>query len=321
MSNFNRDEMWNELEERGYCVVPNVLSIEQCDQYITELKDWAANQNGLDFTHKFSLMNLPRVGHLETIWKIRLHAKQVFAALWGTDKLVSSFDKFSMAPPPEEGTGDFDSGYIWLHVDRDGRRRGLHAVQGGVYLEETSLTDQCLRVMEGSVKFTDEFFSTHPQACEKSKGKDHYRLSNSEIEWYKSKGCVNKKIPAPKGSMILWDSRTVHDNVKATFGRPNSDRWRFVIFACMMPAQWLSEEDLQIKKYAYENMLLTCHMPCLNVRIHKKDSSLPEDLYAIEELPEIAKSKVVRQLVGIEKYDFNDGKPNGPKELPKWIPE
>ncbi|KAK6175436.1 hypothetical protein SNE40_013901 [Patella caerulea] len=322
MSKLDSEAIWRDLRQRGYCVIPNVIPYNKCDELSQELKSWAlAHDNGELFKQPHSLTDAPRIGHLEAAWKARLLVKDVFAAVWGTDKLVSSFDKLSICPPPEISTGDFDTGFSWLHVDRSGYRRGLHAFQGGIYLEETTETDACLRIMEGSSKYTDDFFSTHPEATKTSYDKEHYRLSEDEIAWYSSKGCFRKLVPAPKGSVVLWDTRTVHDTVKPKKGRPHADRWRYVVLACMLPAIWASDADLEFKRKAFENMSLTCHMPCLKVRTHEFSEDIPESLYAIQRMPDITKTPEVLRLVGIEKYDFHDGKPNGPTEKPKWTEE
>lgn len=42
-----------------------------------------------------------------------------------------------------------------------------------------------------------------------------------------------------------------------------------------------------------------------------------EGIQELTELPEIATKKKAKLLMGVEKYDFSDGKSNGPEE-PKW---
>ena len=40
--------------------------------------------------------------------------------------------------------------------------------------------------------------------------KDWYKLTDAEAEWYVSEDAVKSTLNAPAGSMVLWDSRTVH---------------------------------------------------------------------------------------------------------------
>ena len=44
-------------------------------------------------------------------------------------------------------------------------------------------------------------------------------------------------------------------------GRPNADRWRFVVFVCMAPARWSSPQDLYQKRHAYQHLRMTTHWP------------------------------------------------------------
>lgn len=123
--------------------------------------------------------------------------------------------------------------------------------------------------------------------------------------------------------MVLWDSRNVHDNIAPLKGRANADKWRFVVFVSMGPAVWAKKKDIQLKKKAYNDMVGTAHWSCQGVWLFPstteakscKDKKIIE---MINEQPDIAKTKTVKQLAGIEPYDFEDGKSNGPGWEPKW---
>lgn len=222
------------------------------------------------------------------------------------------------------GNTDFgDPDTHWFHMDQGSWRKGLHVYQGAVYLEETTETDFCFRTLENSVQFHEEFYKTFPDAVKEAAGEDFYRLSQEHFDWYLSKGCKVAKVPVPKGGMVLWDSRTVHDNKAPLKGRSNSDRWRFVVFVCMAPAIWATENDLKLKKQAYNEMVATAHWPSQGVWLFPKTCEREATkkfahLEIIDELPEIAKTEDVKRLVGIEKYDFDDGRPNDPGWKPTW---
>ena len=206
----------------------------------------------------------------------------------------------------------------WLHLDQGAQRQGLHAFQGAVYLEETTDTDHCFRVLENSHRYHSSFFEKFPKAAEKTERLEFCKLNKTQKSWYKSRGCTQIKVPCPKGGMILWDSRTVHDNCKPEFGRPYKDRWRFVVFVSMTPAVWAKPEDIAKKHEAYEKLLITTHWSSQGIKTFKPYSTKTgERGVTIEELPEIAKTKEVRLLFGVEPYDFDDGQPNGPLE-PQW---
>ncbi|VDI58066.1 Hypothetical predicted protein [Mytilus galloprovincialis] len=313
---FDRDGTIKELEENGYVVIPNVLCTEECDLYSKEYRNWAKqiDNDGLPFTSFESLIQGHSIGHFNASWQVRLKAKKIFAEIWKTDKLLSSIDAVALSCPPEEGSDLFAKpDQNWLHLDQGGQRVGLHAYQGAVYLEETLTTDHCFRVLAKSHKEHDNFMKTFPYVINRTKKTEFFKLSEKERKWYiEEKGCRLTKVPCPKGGIILWDSRTIHDNSRPEFRRPNKDRWRHVVFVCMTPAAWTTPADLAKKRNAYENLENTTHWPSKGVCIFK--SSRSSNSHTLSELPEIAKTKEAKMIMGIEAYDFDDGQPNGPEQ-------
>lgn len=128
-------------------------------------------------------------------------------------------------------------------------------------------------------------------------------------------------VPVPKGGIVLWDSRTVHDNTPPIAKRPNPDRWRFVVFVSMTPAIWASEKDMEFKKDTYRRMLLTSHWSSQGLKTFKEyiENKRKRNYVnvSIDHLPDVAKTQEARLLAGDEHYDFEDGRPNGPA-APKW---
>uniref|UniRef100_A0A8W8JQV6 Uncharacterized protein n=2 Tax=Magallana TaxID=2171616 RepID=A0A8W8JQV6_MAGGI len=89
-------------------------------------------------------------------------------------------------------------------------------------------------------------------------------------------------------------------------------------FVCMTPAKWAKQSDIKMKRTAYENLLLTTHWPSQNVTTFPMyHPTGKEGIQELTELPEIATTKEAKLLMGVEEYDFSDGKSNGPEE-PKW---
>lgn len=88
----------------------------------------------------------------------------------------------------------------------------MHAYQGAVYLEETTVKDYSLRVLEKSHNCYQQFFTTFPEAQKKSAAREFYKLTKEEVAWYTDEGCPLKCVAVPKGRMVLWDSRLIHDN-------------------------------------------------------------------------------------------------------------
>jgi hypothetical protein len=93
------------LKEKGYAVLPSVLSVEDCDIYIKEFKDWVkqVEDSGKSFRTVKSLLQSYRIGHFNACWRVRLAVKDIFAQIWSTDKLLTSVDAVALSYPPEEG--------------------------------------------------------------------------------------------------------------------------------------------------------------------------------------------------------------------------
>ena len=77
------------------------------------------------------------------------------------------------------------------------------------------------------------------------------------------------KILAPKGSMVFWDSRTIHKGTSPMENRVNSERWRFVVYTCYTPARLQTADDTKLKKKAYLNNRCTSHWPYQVVMFQK----------------------------------------------------
>lgn len=314
----------NELETQGYSVVPGVIPLEECDKYTQEFRAWL-DRFGEDspVRKRSGILHQYRTSHSNAAWRLRLHAKPVFESIWGTGKLLTSVDGMSISEPPEQGRSNFSKPEdCWFHLDQGSWRKGLHAYQGAVYLEETTPSDYCFRVLEGSQKYHQDLMDTFSDVNEAMAGKDFYILKNHHFEFYRNKGCAKKKVPVPKGGLVLWDSRTVHDTLAPVEGRPHTDRWRFVIYICMTPAVWASKKDFEVKKKAYEEMLCSAHWPSQGVKLFpgtdSNEQTKHKRIEMVEEQPPIARTRLVRLLAGIEAYDFTDGRPNGPDWRPRW---
>ena len=71
----------------------------------------------------------------------------MFAELWGTNELLTSIDAVAIGRPPEQGEEQFHSAdQSWLHIDQGAGRVGVHAYQGGVYLEKADADDWVFEV-------------------------------------------------------------------------------------------------------------------------------------------------------------------------------
>ncbi|XP_052820563.1 uncharacterized protein LOC128246413 isoform X2 [Mya arenaria] len=142
------DKHFSDLDEKGYTVVENVVSPDDCDQAISEYRKWLEcfGVDRFPVTYNSLIWNY-NVAHLDTTWKLRL------AVLEGSHKhLMSLFDEH-----PERAdsarSGDFE-----YRLRRDDiiyfKERGCHArrvpvTKGGMALWDSRLVHAAARPLEG----------------------------------------------------------------------------------------------------------------------------------------------------------------------------
>ncbi|XP_071110337.1 uncharacterized protein [Haliotis cracherodii] len=304
----------SELKSKGYTVVKDVMSPEDCDKYINIYRNWLAQFKDSWPISSNSLIQRYRIGHMEPSWGTRQKSKKVFEQIWGTDQLLTSFDAVAIGRPPEHGEETFAvPGKHWLHCDQGVERVGLHAYQGAVYLEAADEDDWTFEVLEGSHLLHKEFFETFPRAKIRSITNKFYGLTDGDVEWYSSHdGVTRRRVPAPKGGMIIWDSRLIHANVRPMENRRHPGRWRYAVFVSMGPAVWASKEYLRQKKQAYQGLRMTSHWPCNGLALFS-DMEVG-GIMATEKLPDIACTDDAKRLAGVLPY-------LGQKKGPSWRPE
>ncbi|XP_041378341.1 uncharacterized protein LOC121390563 [Gigantopelta aegis] len=305
LSSQNKDD----LKKKGYTVVHDVLTTEEADGFRGEYEGWLSQFEKGTFPHtNKSLIQRYRVGHMEPTWTVRLKSKHVFSQIWNTDELLTSFDAIAIGRPPEDGDEDFfRPGHHWLHCDQRPARVGLHAYQGAVYLEECQEDDWAFEVLEGSHDLFAAFYESE-HVKKTLRLKPHWRLRtlrDEDLTWYVENGCVRKRIPVPKGGMVLWDSRLIHANSRPVKEREHPGRWRYLVFVCMTPAAWADEESLKQKREAYENLKMTTHWPSDDIGFFSEElpSYAEKKVKIPQELPAIAKTAMAKRLAGVLTYD------------------
>ena len=316
-------EHFEDLEKKGYTVVPDVVSHDDCDAAVRQYQKWLSQFKRGSWPASYNgIINEYNTGHMAPTWEMRLKAKKVFSQLWKTEKLLTSFDAIAIGRPPEDGKETFDKpGKHWLHTDQTASRLGLHAYQGALYLEEQCEDDWTFQVMESSHELLDIFYENHPLAARESEPLGYYNLYPNEIEYYKSTGDYKTvRVPVPKGGMALWDSRLIHANARPLEQRKHPGRWRYVVFVSMTPAIWASDKDVVDHKEAYKSVMMTSHWSSTKIVSYISLGS-PNIVYPVN-VPEVARTDEAMRLSGMIPYDFDDNEPNGGDYTPKWnVPE
>jgi hypothetical protein len=201
------------------------------------------------------------IGHAQFIWDLRQNPKcvEVFSKIWDTasEDLLSSFDAASFHMPSEiTGIGWHRS--TWYHSDQSFVTRGFKCVQSWVTGLDVNKGDATLAFYEGSNNYHSDF----GDAFGVTDTGNWYRMdTDDKIKFYVDRGCLAKRIMCPKGSMVLWDSRTIHCGVEPIKERVQPN-FRCVAYLCYMPRRMATKKKLEKKIKAFEEMRMTTHWPC-----------------------------------------------------------
>lgn len=254
----NADEVPAILEKYGVAVLPGVLTSEEC----TAMRDgaWATATTLLPNLkrddpgtygemarlqpHHGGLIQWHRWAHAQYIWDVRSNPKvaKPFEKIFGTSDLKVSFDGINFGL----GYKEFN-GHHKLHIDQDfrpGSAGVFRCVQSWVTSEPVGVGDATLRCYPGSHKLHDKFCQTFNLGGHKAKP-DWFQLSFNQtrskyIRWFtETEGLVDTCITAPAGSMVLWDSRTVHSGIERLPTSP------------VPPGMGLKEPSRDIRNLAY----------------------------------------------------------------------
>lgn len=264
------------IDKFGVAIVPNILTDNECKKMVSGMWDYfehisqgyktpITREDKKSWKEIYSLFPMHGMlfqhfycGHSQVCWDLRQNEKivDIFAKLWSCkkDELLVSFDGFSFGMPPEVTKRGW--GKTWYHTDQSYTRTDFECIQSWVTGLDVKQGDATLGFMEGSNKYHEEFRKTFGV----SNPSDWYKLNPTEEFFYKSKGCEYKRVMCPKGSMVFWDSRTIHCGVNPVKGRKQSDM-RSVVYLCYQPRSAITEANLKKKQKAFKEMRMTTHYP------------------------------------------------------------
>jgi hypothetical protein len=211
------------------------------------------------------------VGHAQFIWDLRQNPKVVapFAEMWKCkpNDLLVSFDAMSFHLPPETtGFGHFKSS--WWHTDQSPLRNDFECIQSWVTAYDVNEGDATLAVLVGSHKHHNTLRAAAEAACAGDKTKkaksDWFRINEAQLRAFKNLGCEEAYITCGAGSMVFWDSRTLHFGREslATRAKPN---FRCIAYVCMLPRRTVAparnakEDVFKRKQEAFKKRNMTSH--------------------------------------------------------------
>ena len=248
----NKSDIKN-LNDKGYCIIYNVLNQNEILKAKQMFHNWYGSIPNLDKYHKkynpHGILKFHQVGHQEFAWYIRTLPQviNIFAQIWNTNKdnLVCSFDGCCYI---KKGTKTNTA--CWTHSDQAPKNKDLRCFQSFVSL--TDNYENTLIIYEETHKIHSTYF--------KSRGLDN-NPDNWQLIEYDFLNTIKEKkkiLKIPAGSMVIWDSRTFHQNIVS-----NSDEERLVQYVCMKPKNHPENSALENKKRKiyFDNLRTTTHWP------------------------------------------------------------
>ncbi len=266
------------VEKYGVAILPNILDLQECenlvsgiwDYFETVTKTWPVPINRKKeetwkeiykiYPMHSMLFQHYSVGHSQVAWDLRQNDKvlDIFASLWKCKKedLLVSFDGVSFSVPPEVTNRGWNHQNTWYHTDQSFTRNKLECIQSWVTGLDVNEGDATLAFLENSNNYHKDF-ATHFNITEKA---DWYKLTKEEEKFYLDKGCAPKLIKCPKGSMVFWDSRTIHCGSEA-FKTRKEPNFRAIVYLCYLPRSTATEANIKKKIKAFEELRTTNHYP------------------------------------------------------------
>ncbi len=270
------------LDKYGVAIIPNILTEKECEkmysgawdylEHISQTWDIPMKRNDESTYREFyKLMPLHSmllqhfgIGHSQFCWDVRQNPKviEVFSTIWNTKDLLTSFDGASIHFPPEitgkgwytDRKGKTTGG--WLHTDQSYTRNDLECIQSWVTAFDVNEDDATLLFIEGSHKYHKEFAKEFG-ITDKS---NWYKLEEEQVEFY-TRNCGKPcRIKCPKGSIVLWDSRTIHCGTEPIKNR-EKENYRCVSYVCMLPKNLASKKDIEKKQKVFDELRTTSHWP------------------------------------------------------------
>jgi len=309
------DKVLDKINEYGVAIIPSILDDNECiDMYngiwsyfeqITQKWEIPMNRDNKEswsqiynlFPLHSMLIQYFSIGHAQVSWDMRQNEKiiEVFENIYKIKKedLLVSFDGLSFSVPFEVTKRGYNRNNTWYHTDQSYLDSNFKCIQSFVTALDVNNGDATLAFMEGSNNFHKDFAIKYD-----IKNKDDwYKLTKEEENFYLEKGCEYKKIKCPKGSLVLWDSRTIHCGAEPLKERllPN---FRAIIYLCYMPRKLCDAKNLKKKQKAFNEQRTTSHWPSKIKLFPKNPRTYGKKLLEIEKIDPPNLNSIGKKLAG-----------------------
>jgi ectoine hydroxylase-related dioxygenase (phytanoyl-CoA dioxygenase family) len=273
----NKQNIKHTIEKYGVAIIPNILNEEECIEMQNEMwnylehltQKWSISIDRLNdetwYQIKYLIgnniiFNFWNIGHSQMAWNVRQNPKivNIFAKFYNVypDELVASFDASSIYFPPEITESEwYENVDDWYHTDQSFVNNKFSNLQSWVTAYDVEEGDATLSFFESSHlfhKIVAEEFNIQNTS-------NFYRLNNKELEFYKNY-CLEKRIICPRGSLVLWDSRTIHFGMNPSQNRKNP-KIRCISYLCYAPKINIDIDSIDKRIDAFNNLKTSNHDP------------------------------------------------------------
>lgn len=270
-----------QLDQEGYIVVPRIVPTENLAAVIKDICiHTGANLNKPATWYKPSTTNtngMVEMYHYQSMWDIRQYPAihQVFANIFGTEKLWVTIDRTNFKPPVDDRYPEFNNrGFIHWDVDIRKYPSIPFGVQGALALTDTDEDMGGFQCIPEIYKELDDWVKHHQNT--------------------QQLGCIPNysdysitKVPLHAGDMVIWRNLLPHGN-----GVNRSSRPRLAQYISMSPA------------HEYDIRTLQTRINCWQQNTPPPNLFLPGDPRRIEEQREQSArlTPLGRKLLGVERW-------------------
>lgn len=228
------------LGSKGYRVYPRVVPEELCRAVVADIILHTDNGNYMTDPN-----GLVEMYHYQSMWNVRQHPSihEVFAALFGTEKLWVSIDRCCY----KKVAGELDSVGSFIHWDENPNVRPRPLLfQGLVALTDTDESMGGFQCLPSLYQELDAFLDSQPtrKYCYPYLNAGENGLAYECVP-YEYRGGMNQelvpirqgrtfpieKVPMQQGDLLIWDSYLPHGN-----GINRGTAPRLALYLTMFPA-------------------------------------------------------------------------------------
>jgi hypothetical protein len=224
------------------------------------------------------------VGQCDAMWYVRgkPKVKQVFAELYGTDELLTSFDGMCLFRPTGINAEWGTNGNSWFHTDRspypdiDNRKY----IQGLVNIVKTTPEGGGNVIVPRSHKMYKELVEELGQGEGERRGMDVQLVRKERPDVFAN--AIYTHLEA--GDVFLWDDRTLHCNAPGIGQAPATpELLRSCCYVCMTPKTSATPDVIAGRRRAVELGWGTGHTSHTTVQFLGRSPTVPAPVHLLSE--------------------------------------